>query len=55
MTAYQQMRQARLDATRQHVEIAHGIMAWAQAQEISGAQTREQAQQMALRALAKLR
>lgn len=49
------MRQARLDAARQHVEIAHGIIAWAQAQETNGAQTREQAQQMALRALAKLR
>ena len=46
---------ARMDATRQHVEIAHGVLAWAHAQETSGALTREQAQQQARRALAGLR
>ena len=47
--------QARLNATRQHVEVVHGLLAWAQAQEAGGRLTREQAQQMALRAVAALR
>jgi methyl-accepting chemotaxis protein len=47
--------QARMTATRQHVEIAYGILAWAQAQEAEGKMPREQAQQMALRAVAGLR
>jgi hypothetical protein len=28
--------QARMDATRQHVEVAHGVVAWAHAQEAGG-------------------
>ncbi|MBL8347866.1 MAG: cache domain-containing protein [Rubrivivax sp.] len=52
---YQHALQARKDATRQHVEIAHGIIAWAQAQEAAGKMPREQAQQAALRTLAGLR
>jgi len=47
--------QARMDATRQHVEIAHGILSWAQAQEADGSVTREQAQQIAARAIGQLR
>ena len=47
--------QARLNTTRQHVEVVHGLLAWAQAQESVGRLTREQAQQMALRAVAALR
>ncbi|ACB34433.1 methyl-accepting chemotaxis sensory transducer [Leptothrix cholodnii SP-6] len=54
-TQHEQALQARLDATRQHVEVAHGLIVWAQAQEASGQMPREQAQQMALRALAALR
>ncbi len=47
--------QARMDATRQHVEVAHGMLAWAHAQEASGKLTREQAQQLALQAIKPLR
>ena len=36
--------QSRKDATRQHVEVAHGILAWAQEQERSGKLTQAQAQ-----------
>jgi methyl-accepting chemotaxis protein len=47
--------QARMDATRQHVEIAHGIIAWAHAKEIEAKMPREQAQQLAVQAIQKLR
>ncbi len=46
---------ARQDSTRQHVEIAHGIVAWAHAQETSGRMDRAQAQQLARGAIAALR
>lgn len=46
---------ARMDATRQHVEVAHGLIAWAHAQELAGTVTREQAQQTARKVLAGLR
>ncbi len=52
---YQQAMQSRMDATRQHVEIGHGVLAWAHAQETSGAMTREQAQALALQSIAGLR
>ncbi len=45
----------RKDATRQHVEIAHGVIAWAHAQELDGKLSREQAQRMARTAVGKLR
>ncbi len=51
----QRAMQARMDATRQHVEVAHGVIAWAHAQEAAGAMTRPQAQQTAMRAVAALR
>jgi len=51
----EQARQTRMDATRQHVEIAHDVLVWAQAQELAGKLTREQAQQMAMQAIAQLR
>ncbi len=44
---FQEARQARMDATRQHVEVAMGVLAWAQSQEAAGKLTREQAQQLA--------
>src|SRR5690606_31049778 len=44
--------QARQDSTRQHVEIAHGIVVWAHAQEASGRIDRAQAQQLARSAIA---
>ncbi len=47
--------QARLDSTRQHVQIAHGILVWAQAEEAAGRMTREQAQQFAQQLIAHLR
>jgi len=47
--------QARQDSTRQHVEIAHGVVAWAQAQEAAGRMSRAQAQQLARDTLATLR
>ncbi len=52
---YERTLQARQDGTRQHVEIAHGLLAWAHAQELSGQATRAQAQQMALAAVKGLR
>jgi len=55
VSAYRASVQSRLDATRQHVEVAHGLLAWAHAQETSGALSRELAQQLALQALAGLR
>ena len=39
--------QVRMDATRQHVEIAHGLIPGAPAQEAAGKMPREQAQQAA--------
>ena len=47
--------QSRMNATRQHVEVAHGIVVWAHAQEASGKLTREQAQKLARDAIAPLR
>jgi methyl-accepting chemotaxis protein len=55
VSAYGQALQARIDSTRQHVEIAHGLIVWAQAKEASGQLPRDQAQQLALQALADLR
>jgi methyl-accepting chemotaxis protein len=46
---------ARRDATRQHVEVAHGVVAWAHAKEAAGELPREQAQRLAREAVAKLR
>ncbi len=47
--------QARKDAVRQHVEVAHGVLAWAQGLEKGGSVTREQAQALARSAVAALR
>jgi methyl-accepting chemotaxis protein len=46
-----QSLQARRDALGQHVEIAHGLLSWAHAQETQGRLSRAQAQQLALQAL----
>jgi len=45
-----QSLQARRDALRQHVEIAHGLLGWAHAQEAQGRLPRAQAQQRIVRA-----
>jgi methyl-accepting chemotaxis protein len=46
---------ARQDSVRQHVEVAHGVIAWAHAKEAAGELPREQAQRLAREAVAKLR
>ena len=53
--AYDDAVQARMDATRQHVEIAHGLVAWAHAQEAAGQLPPGQGRATALRVLAGLR
>jgi len=45
----------RMAATRQHVEIAHGVLVWAQAKEASGEMKHEQAQSYAKQAIAAMR
>ena len=52
---HQQAMQDRMDATRQHLEVAHGLLAWAQGQEAAGTLTRAQAQALARQAIAGLR
>lgn len=47
--------QDRKNATRQHVEVAHSVLVWAQAREASGELTREQAQAQAKQAIAGMR
>ncbi|MDD0837303.1 methyl-accepting chemotaxis protein [Curvibacter sp. HBC61] len=47
--------EAREAATRQHVEIAHGLMVWAHRQETAGQISREQAQTLARQAISELR
>src|SRR5574343_1559026 len=44
-------RQERMDGTRQHVEVAYSVLQWAHEQERSGAMTRAQAQDTAVRAV----
>jgi methyl-accepting chemotaxis protein len=45
----------RMDATRQHVEVAYGVLVWAQGEEAAGRLSREQAQALARQAIAKMR
>ena len=47
--------QARKDATRQHVEVAIGVLKWAHGQESSGALSRSEAQKAALQVISGLR
>ncbi len=46
---------ARKDATRQHVEVAFGVLTWAHQQETSGALTTAQAQEAAKQLIAQMR
>ena len=46
---------ARQDSVRQHVEVAHGVIAWAHAKEAAGELPREQAQRLAREAVGKMR
>lgn len=52
---YQLNQENRALAVKQNVEIAHSILQWAQQLEASGAQTREQAQQLAKQAIETIR
>ena len=52
---YSKTMRDRENATRQHVEIAHGLLVWAQAQEAAGRLSREQAQALARDAISRLR
>lgn len=52
---YEKTMRDRETATRQHVEIAHGLLVWAHGQEQSGTLTREQAQAQARAAVSRLR
>jgi len=45
----------RMASTRQLVEVAHGVLVWAQAKETSGELKRDQAQSLAIQAIANLR
>ena len=54
-TAGNDALQTRMDATRQHVEVAHGVLAWAQGLERDGKLDRQQAQALARQAVAGLR
>ena len=47
--------QDRMTATRQHVEIAHGVIAWAHSRETDGKLSREEAQDLAKQSISKLR
>ena len=47
--------QARRDATRNHVEVAVGVVAWAHEHETSGKLSRAEAQKLAMQAVSKLR
>lgn len=45
----------RQNATRQHVEVAHSVLVWAQRQETSGKMSREQAQDYAKQVISQMR
>lgn len=47
--------QSRMDATRQHVEVAYGFLVWAHGQETSGQLTQAQAQTLAKQVIGNLR
>ena len=47
--------QDRMASTRQHVEVAHGVLAWAHSKQVSGELTLEAAQSLAKQAVSKLR
>ena len=55
LSATENALQERKNATRQHVEVAYGVLSWAQAKEVSGEMTREQAQTVAKQAVGALR
>jgi len=54
-TEFDNSIQSRMNATRQHVEIAHGFLVWAHSQETSGQLTQTQAQALAKQVIGNLR
>ena len=50
-----QAMQERMNATRQHVEVAHGVIEWAHGRQASGELSLEEAQKVAKQAVSKLR
>ncbi|TSH97177.1 HAMP domain-containing protein [Verticiella sediminum] len=52
---HQDAVQGRMDALRYNVEVAHGVLAWAHGQQAAAGLSREDAQQLARRAIAGLR
>lgn len=50
-----QALQDRMNSTRQHVEVAHGVVVWAHARQVSGELTQAAAQAMAQQAVSQLR
>lgn len=55
VSEYEQLLNARTQATRQHVEVAHGVLLWAQRKEATGQVSKAEAQKLALDALVGLR
>lgn len=54
-TEFDSSIQSRMNATRQHVEIAHGFLVWAHSQETSGQLSQTQAQELAKQVIGNLR
>ncbi len=54
-TEFDTAMQSRMDATRQHVEVAYGFLVWAHSQETSGKMSQAQAQALAQEVIGKLR
>ena len=52
---YREALDARMEGTRRHVEVAHGVLAWAHAEETAGRMTRAQAQAAAVSMVRSLR
>ena len=50
-----QSMQDRMNATRQHVEIAHGVVTWAHARQVSGELSQQAAQDVAKQAISQMR
>ena len=55
LSEYEQLLYARTEATRQHVEVAYGVLLWAQRKEAAGQVSKVEAQKLALDALVGLR
>jgi len=54
-TQTEQAMRYRMTATRQHVEVAHGVLAWAHARQLTGELTQQDAQDVAKKAISGMR